>query len=315
MSLYALIGALSQGLVYSLMALGVYLTFRVLNFPDLTVDGSFPLGAAVSAVLIAHGVNPFLVLPVALAAGMMAGLVTAFLSTKLNILNLLASILTMIALYSINLRIMGKPNISLLNATTVVDYFPRLDGFVASLGVPPELRTMILWLILFLLVVIVIKIILDLFLHTEVGLALRATGDNPHMIRAQGVNTDLMIILGVAISNGLVALSGALFAQRQGSADVSMGVGTIVAGLASVIIGEALIGEMTVFRATLGVVIGSVIYRLAIAVALQIKIGSLQITPSDLKLITAILVVFALTLPVIRSKVKLEVFRKGESQE
>jgi putative tryptophan/tyrosine transport system permease protein len=315
MSLYALTGAFSQGLVYSLMALGVYLTFRVLDFPDLTVDGSFPLGAAVSAVLIAHGVNPFLVLAVAVAAGMMAGFVTAFLSTKLNILNLLASILTMIALYSINLRIMGKPNISLLNATTIIDYFSGLEDFIASLGVPPAFRTLSLWLILFLVVIIVVKIILDLFLHTEVGLALRATGDNPHMIRAQGVNTDLTIMLGVAISNGLVALSGALFAQRQGSADVNMGVGTIVAGLASVIIGEALIGKMTVFRATLGVIIGSVIYRLAIAAALQIRIGSLQITPSDLKLITAILVVFALTLPTIRSKINLEVFRKGEGQK
>lgn len=311
MSFYALMGAVSQGLVYSLMALGVYLTFRVLDFPDLTVDGSFPLGAAVTAVLITHGVSPFLALPVAVAAGMLAGLVTAFLSTKLNILNLLASILTMIALYSINLRIMGKPNTSLINRQTVFDYFSSFKEFITSLGLPPYVMVPIL----FLIVIIVVKIVLDLFLHTEVGLAMRATGDNPHMIRAQGVNTHSTIMLGVAISNGLVALSGALFAQNQGSADVNMGVGTIVAGLASVIIGEALIGEMTVFRATLGVIIGSVIYRLAIAVALQIKIGSLQITPSDLKLITAILVVFALTLPTIRSKIKLEVFRKGENQQ
>jgi putative ABC transport system permease protein len=310
-SFYALMGAVSQGLVYSLMALGVYLTFRVLDFPDLTVDGSFPLGAAVSAVLITHGANPFIVLPAAIAAGMMAGFVTAFLSTKLNILNLLASILTMIALYSINLRIMGRPNISLINKKTVFDHFIGLRDFITSIGIPQYIMVPIL----FLVVIIVVKIILDFFLHTEVGLALRATGDNPHMIRAQGVNTDFTIMLGVALSNGLVALSGALFAQNQGSADVNMGVGTIVAGLASVIIGEALIGEMTVFRATLGVIIGSIVYRLAIAIALQIKIGPLQITPSDLKLITAILVVFALTLPVIRSKVKLEVFRKGERQE
>ena len=311
MSFYAFMGAISQGLVYSLMALGVYLTFRVLDFPDLTVDGSFPLGASVSAVLITHGVNPFLALPVAVAAGMMAGLVTAFLSTKLNILNLLASILTMIALYSINLRIMGKPNTSLINRQTVFDHFAAFREVIVSLGIPPFVMVPIL----FLVVIVVVKIALDLFLHTELGLAMRATGDNPHMIRALGVNTHFTIMLGVALSNGLVALSGALFAQNQGSADVNMGVGTIVAGLASVIVGEALIGELTVFRATLGVVIGSVVYRLAIAAALQIRIGSLQITPSDLKLITAILVVFALTLPTIRSKINFAAFRKGESQQ
>jgi putative ABC transport system permease protein len=304
-------GAVSQGLVYSLMALGVYLTFRVLDFPDLTVDGSFPLGASVSAVLITHGVNPFLALPVAVAAGMLAGLTTAFLSTKLNILNLLASILTMIALYSINLRIMSKPNISLINRKTVFDYFASFREFIASFGIPDSVMVPIL----FFAVIVVVKIFLDFFLHTELGLALRATGDNPHMIRAQGVNTDFTIMLGVAISNGLVALSGALFSQNQGSADVNMGVGTIVAGLASVIVGEALIGEMTVFRATLGVVIGSVVYRLAIAFALTIRIGTLQITPSDLKLITAILVVIALTFPTIRSKVTLDIFRKGNNRQ
>ncbi len=311
MSLYALMGAISQGLVYSLMALGVYLTFRVLDFPDLTVDGSFPLGASVSAVLITHGVNPFLTLPAAIAAGMLAGLATGFLSTKLHILNLLASILTMIALYSINLRIMGKPNISLLNRKTVFDYFSALRDFMVGLGIPESVMVPLL----FLAIIILVKIALDFFLHTELGLALRATGDNPHMIRAQGVNTNFTIMLGVAISNGLVALSGALFSQNQGSADVNMGVGTIVAGLASVIVGEAVIGEMTVFRATIGVIIGSVIYRLAIAVALQIKIGSLQITPSDLKLITAILVIIALTLPTFRNKIKIGIFRRGGTQQ
>ena len=311
MSFYALMGAISQGLVYSLMALGVYLTFRVLDFPDLTVDGSFPLGAAVSAVLITHGVSPFLALPVAVAAGMTAGLITGFLSTKLNILNLLASILTMIALYSINLRIMGRPNISLINRKTVFDLFGGLRELIGGMGIPGFVMVPFL----FLGVIVVVKICLDLFLHTQLGLALRATGDNPHMIRAQGVNTDFTIMLGVAISNGLVALSGALFSQNQGSADVNMGVGTIVAGLASVIVGEAIIGEMTVFRATMGVVIGSVIYRLAIAIALTIKIGSLQITPSDLKLITAILVVIALTFPTIRSKIKLDIFRKGNNRQ
>lgn len=311
LTFYAAMGALAQGLVFGLLALGVYLTFRVLEFPDLTVDGSFPLGAAVSAVLIIKGVNPFLTLPVALAAGMAAGFVTAFLSTKLNILNLLASILTMIALYSINIRIMGKPNIALINQTTVFDSFDCMTAFFKAHGIPASIVNPILFLIM----IIVVKILMDLFLHTEMGLALRATGDNENMIRSQGVNTHSTIMLGVALSNGLVALCGALMAQYQGSADVNMGVGMIVAGLASVIVGEAVIGEMTVFRATLGVIIGSVIYRFAIAVALSLRIGKLQITPSDLKLITAVLVVIALTVPVVRDKVKVGIVRNGGDGE
>lgn len=311
MSFYAFIGALSQGLVYGLMALGVYLTFRVLDFPDLTVDGSFPLGAAVSAVLIVKGVNPFITLPVAILAGMAAGFVTAFLSTKLGILNLLASILTMIALYSINIRIMGKPNIALIGQPTIFDYFLDFREFLSLHGIPGYIMTPFL----FLIIIVIVKIVLDLFLHTEVGLALRATGDNESMIRAQGVNSHFTIMLGVAISNGLVALAGALVAQNQGSADVNMGVGTIVAGLASVIVGEAVIGEMTVFRATIGVIIGSILYRLSIALALTLRIGQLHITPSDLKLITAVLVVIALTFPAVRDKVKIGVFKRGMGGE
>jgi len=311
-TLYAAMGALAQGLGYGLLALGVYLTFRVLDFPDLTVDGSFPLGAAVSAVLIIKGVNPFMTLPVAFAAGMAAGFITAFLATKLNILNLLASILTMIALYSINIRIMGKPNIALMNKPTVFDTFDGIVAFFETLSVPAVLAVKVVF---FLVVIIVVKICLDLYLRTEEGLALRATGDNENMIRAQGVNTHSTIMLGVALSNGLVALCGALMAQHLGSADVNMGVGMIVAGLASVIVGEAVIGEMTVFRATLGVIIGSVIYRFAIAFALSLRIGKLQISPSDLKLITAVLVVIALTLPVVRDKVKVGIVRNGRGGE
>ena len=311
MSFYAFVGALSQGLVYGLMALGVYLTFRVLDFPDLTVDGSFPLGAAVSAVLIVKGVNPFVTLPVAILAGMAAGFVTAFLSTKLGILNLLASILTMIALYSINIRIMGKPNIALIGQPTIFDYFFDFREFLSVHGIPGFIITPFL----FLIIIVIVKVVLDLFLHTEVGLALRATGDNESMIRAQGVNSHFTIMLGVAISNGLVALAGALVAQNQGSADVNMGVGTIVAGLASVIVGEAVIGEMTVFRATIGVIIGSILYRLSIALALTLRIGQLHITPSDLKLISAVLVVIALTLPAVRDKVKIGVLKRGMGGE
>jgi len=292
-SWYTFIGALEQGFVFGLMALGVYLTFRVLDFPDLSVDGTLPLGAAVCAAMISAGGNPFLAVAVAFAAGAAAGALTGLISTKLRILNLLAGILTMIALYSINIRIMGAPNLALLNQPTV---FGRFHGF----GVPSFAVPMIFCLV----VVFACKVLLDLFLHTQYGLALRATGDNPSMVKSQGVNTDTAIIIGVALSNGLVAVSGALVAQSQGSADVGMGVGTIIAGLASVIIGEAFLGERSVLIATLGVIVGSVVYRLAIAAALSFRFGNLSLTPSDLNLITAALVVAALTFPTIRQRLR-----------
>ncbi len=291
MSFYTFMGALEQGFAYALMALGVYLTFRVLDFPDLTVDGSLPLGAAVSATWITTGGDPYVSIALGVVAGMVAGWVTAFLATKLKILHLLASILTMIALYSVNLRVMGRPNITLLTEPTV---FAPLEGR----GLPNH----ILYPLVFAAVVLVCGVLLWWFLHTELGLALRATGDNPAMITAQGVNTTFTVMLGLALSNGLVALSGALVAQSQGSADVGMGVGTIVAGLASVILGEALVGDGSVGRALVGVVLGSVVYRLAIATALSVRFGDLALTPSDLNLITAVLVVVALGVPGLRSK-------------
>ncbi|MBC7359628.1 MAG: ABC transporter permease [Desulfacinum sp.] len=293
MSFYAFIGAWEQGLVYGLMVLGVYLTFRVLDFPDLTVDGSLPLGAAVSGAMIVHGMDPFVSLGAAVLAGAAAGAVTALLATKLRIMSLLASIITMTALYSINIRIMGRPNLTLLNKPTI---FEALN----FLGLPQY----VLVPCIFLVIVVVCKVLLDLFLHTQVGLALLATGDNPQMIRSQGVNTDTMIILGVALSNALVALAGGLVAQSQGFADVGMGIGTIVAGLASVILGESLIGKHSVVRHTLAVLAGSVVYRLAIAVALSYQVGFLRLTPSDLNLITAVLVVICLTVPLVREKIR-----------
>jgi putative ABC transport system permease protein len=291
MSWYALLGALEQGLVYGIMALGVYLTFRVLEFPDLTVDGSLPLGAGVSAVAITHGLNPFFSLVLAAGAGFLAGMVTGILNTKLKILHLLASILTMIALYSVNIRIMSGPNVSLLGADTVLD--PML-----YLGLPGYLASPFL----FAGFVILIILVLTLFLYTEFGQAMLATGDNPQMITSQGVNTHKMIILGVGLSNGLVAMSGALVAQNQGAADVNMGVGTIVAGLASVIVGETIFGTTNLIRTVIAVVLGSVVYRTAIALALGLKLGSFSFTPSDLNLITAVLVVLALTAPQIKQR-------------
>ncbi|MEJ2158254.1 MAG: ABC transporter permease [Desulfobacteraceae bacterium] len=292
MTLYALIGALEQGLVYGIMVLGVYLTFRVLDFPDLTVDGSLPLGAAVSAVAITNGINPFFSLLLAAMAGFAAGAVTALLNTKLKILHLLASILTMIALYSINIRIMDGPNISLLGVDTVIDP-------VMSLGVPGYVAAPAVYGVF----AILITAIIIWFLHTELGQAMLATGDNPQMITSLGVNTHNMIILGVGLSNALVAVSGALVAQNQGASDVNMGIGTIIAGLASVILGETVFGRSGVVRACIAVLLGSILYRIAIALALGLKLGAFAFTPSDLNLITAALVVVALIAPKLRSKI------------
>jgi putative ABC transport system permease protein len=294
MTWYAFFGALEQGFAYGLMVLGVYLTFRVLDFPDLTVDGSLPLGAAVSAVAITSGIHPYLSLFLAMAAGFAAGMVTGILNTKFRILHLLASILTMIALYSINIRIMGRPNMTLLGKRTILDPFYSL-GFSPSAAAP----------ILFGVVSVLAVLFLIWFLHTGFGLAMQATGDNKQMITSQGVNTHSVIIFGVGLSNSLVALSGAMICQNQGAADVNMGVGTIVAGLASVIIGETVFGGRSVTRAVVAGLAGSILYRLAIALALGLKMGRFSFTPSDLNLITAILVVAALTLPQVRERFRI----------
>ncbi len=285
--------AVEQGLIYGLMALGVYISFRVLAFPDLSVDGTFPLGAAVAATLIIAGWDPFLASLVAAGAGMVAGAFTGILSTKFRIQGLLAGVLTMIMLYSINLRIMGRPNLPLLGRPSA------LSTAVEALGLPHTWGLVVVAAIL----VLGIKLILDLFFHTEIGSAMRATGDNPHMVQAFGVNPETMVILGLALANGLVALSGALVAQYSGFADVGMGVGTIVAGLASVIVGEMLLRPRGVFWATVAVLLGSSLYRGAILVAL--RYGSvLGFTASDLKLLTALVVLGALMAPAIRARLR-----------
>lgn len=286
MSFYAALGAVEQGLVYGIMVIGVYLTFRILDFPDLTVDGSLPLGAAISAVCITGGINPYFSLLFALAGGFASGVVTAVLNTKFRILHLLASILTMIALYSINIRIMSGPNIALLGTPTVFDA-------VINIGVPSHFAGLVVFGVFAGLVASAII----WFLGTEIGQAMLATGDNPRMITSLGVNTHTIIILGVGMSNSLVALSGALVAQNQGAADVGMGIGTIIAGLASVIIGETIFGATTIGRAFIAALLGSVCYRLAIALALSVELGGFSFNPSDLNLITALLVIIALIAP------------------
>ncbi|PLX67860.1 MAG: ABC transporter permease [Denitrovibrio sp.] len=291
MSYFAFMGAIEHGLVFSLMALGVFLTLRALDFPDISVDGSLPLGAAVSALLITKGYDQFLSVAAAALAGFGAGAITALLNTKLKILNLLAGILTMIGLYSINLRVMGMPNIPLLGYDTV---FTPLE----SMGIPPQVAS----IGLFATFTVLVCVFLVWFFHTDIGLALRATGDNLKMVKAQGVNTDRMIFFGVALSNAFVAMSGALVAQSLGFADVNMGIGTVVAGLASVIVGEAVLSSSTVLKAVVGVVVGSMIYRLAVAYALSVELGPIKLSPGDLNLITAIIVVIALTFPGVRKK-------------
>lgn len=280
-------GAVELGLVFAFVAIGVFLAFRVLDFPDLTVDGSFPLGAAVAAVLITVGINPWLSAVVAMLAGAAAGTVTAFLNVRFRILNLLASILTMIALFSVNLRVMGKPNVALINADTMLSPFYGLG--LREVYVRP----------LFVGVLVVIAVIaVWRFLESDAGLAMRATGANPRMSRAQGIDTSWQVYLGLALSNALVALGGALFAQTNGFADVTSGVGTIVVGLAAVIIGETLFGARGILLALIGCVVGSILYRIAIQLALSTD--ALGLKASDLNLVTAVLVAVALVLPRLR---------------
>jgi putative ABC transport system permease protein len=289
---YVLPFSLYEGLVFGFVAIGVYLTFRVLGFPDLTVDGSFTLGAAVAAVLIVKGVNPFLATLAAIGAGLCAGLATSLLNTKLRIPALLAGILVMVALYSINLRIMGGANVSLLREVTIFSLTSQLLGLETRIAYQ---------LVVAGVLTVIVFFILNWFLRTEIGLALRATGDNEQMVRGFGVNTDMTTILGVSISNGLVALGGAVVAQGQGFADVGMGIGMIVIGLASVIIGEALFRPKGVARLLLAALGGTFVYRLVISIALR-----LGMAPSDLKLITAILVIIALAIPYLQKKVQRE---------
>lgn len=298
LSQIAFFGAVETGLIYGLVAFGIYISFRVLDFPDLTVDGSFPLGAAVAAVLIISGWNPWLATGMAILAGMAAGAVTALLNVKLGILNLLASILTMIALYSVNLRVMGGPNVPLLMQDTVVTWWDNLL---------PDEYYFLAPVALFSVVTAVVLVLLWRFMKSEVGLSMRATGANPRMARAQGIATGAMVVLGVAVSNGLVGLAGALVAQSQGAADVTMGVGVIVIGLASLIGGEALISPTTVLRALIACVIGAIIYRLAIAFALNADV--LGLGAQDLNLITAVLVTLAIVLPGFRNTIRARLTR------
>lgn len=275
--------SIEQGLVYALVALGIVISFRVLSFPDLTVDGSFVLGGAVVARMIASGYSPLAGMILATFVGFAAGCATGLLNTRLRINSLLAGILIMTILYSVNLRVMGRSNTPLLSFVTILTPFEETQmrwSYVVTF---------------FALVVFACKFLTDLFLHTEMGLAMRATGDNEQMIRTLGVNTDNMTVLGLGISNALVAFSGALVAQHQGFADIGMGIGMIVAGLAAIIIGETLLRVKTVAMNTFAAIVGSVVYRLIITVGLW-----LGLAPTDLKMATGLMVILALGFPAIK---------------
>ncbi|ROT45207.1 ABC transporter permease [Pusillimonas sp. NJUB218] len=291
MSIYSMWGALEIGLIFGLVALSVLISFRILRFPDLTVDGSFPLGGAVAAVLIGADVDPFIATLAAMAAGALAGALTGWLNIRLKIMDLLASILVMIALYSINLRVMGAPNIPLITDPTV---FTELQ--------PQSLDDFVFRPLLMVLIVLVVKLLLDAYLDTQSGLAMRATGSNPRMARAQGVATGSMVILGLAIANALCALGGALFAQSQGGADISMGIGTIVIGLAAVIVGESVLSSRRILFMTLAAILGAVLYRFFVALALNADFIGLQ--AQDLNLITAVLVTVALVIPLLKKRLR-----------
>jgi putative tryptophan/tyrosine transport system permease protein len=308
----AIFGAWESGIIYAIMALGVYLSFRILDFPDLTVDGSFVTGASVAAILIVNGINPILATLAALFSGFLAGCITGLLHTKGKINPLLSGILMMIALYSINLRIMGKSNIPLLQEETLITWLlngwknvgldESIQGILSSLGLSSFMPRSWAIVILMSFLVLLLKIIIDWFLKTEIGLSIRATGDNEMMISSFAADTDTLKTIGLGISNALVAFSGALVAQYNGFSDVGMGIGMIVIGLASVIIGEAVFGAKTIVRATLAVVGGAILYRIIVTLALRVDF----LETGDMKMITAFIVICALVIPKALSQFKVK---------
>src|SRR6266567_1113149 len=300
-----LIGALTLGLILALLALGVYVSFRIFNIPDMTAEGSVTLGASVAAALMVHGHNALIATAAAALAGSVAGAITGVLATKCRINPLLSGILVMTGLYSVNLHVMGRSNLPLLEVKTLATFAEDIgtrmfggsaDLDVAGWAVSVRDASMLLTVLIF---VIVVCLLLYLFFRTDMGTAMRATGDSPDMIRALGVSVDRATIFGLAMSNGLIALCGAMIAQYQGFADVQMGIGMVVLGIASVIIGEALVGTRAVGLLITGTVMGSVLFRLLVAIALR-----WGLSPNDLKLITAVFVFAALVLPNMANRLK-----------
>ena len=279
-----IIGVMEEGLIYAIMALGMYITYKILDFPDMTVDGSFPLGASLSAVLISQGMNPYLTLLLSFAAGLMAGTITGLIHVKLKVRDILASIIMMTALYSVNLRIAGKANLPIYNYDNI--YNNSLTNHLLGGALSPYKN-----LIIIAIIVVIVKCVLDWYLKTKSGYLLKAVGDNETLVTSMGIDKGKIKILGLAIANGLVSLSGSMFAQQQRFFDASMGVGTAVIGLASVIIGTALFGQISVFGFSISVILGSILYKGCVAAAIRIGLQS-----TDLKLVTAVLFLLILVL-------------------
>ncbi|MCR1902145.1 ABC transporter permease [Ligilactobacillus apodemi] len=291
-----IVSAIGQGLLWGLLGLGLFLTFRILKFPDMTVEGTFPFGACVCVALITNGVSPILATVISFVAGLLTGLTTGLLYTKGKIPILLAGILVMTGIYSINLHVLGKATVGLLNEKTLLT-----SSFMKSL--PTNFPSVVLGLIL----VSVIIFFLALFLNTDLGQAYIATGDNPLMARALGINTDNMEILGLMISNGLIGLCGGLIAQNDGYADVNMGVGTIVIGLAAIIIGEVAYGELSLTARLVAVILGSIFYRFVLLIVLKLGFSS-----NDFKLLASLILALCLMLPLLERKFSLaKILKKG----
>lgn len=278
------ISVFEQGMIYAIMALGMYITYKILDFPDMTVDGSFPLGASLSAVLISQGMNPYLTLLLSFAAGLMAGTITGLIHVKLKVRDILASIIMMTALYSVNLRIAGKANLPIYNYDNI--YNNSLTNHLLVGALSPYKN-----LIIIAIIVVIVKCVLDWYLKTKSGYLLKAVGDNETLVTSMGIDKGKIKILGLAIANGLVSLSGSMFAQQQRFFDASMGVGTAVIGLASVIIGTALFGQISIFGFSISVILGSILYKGCVAAAIRIGLQS-----TDLKLVTAVLFLLILVL-------------------
>lgn len=289
-----IISTISQGFIWAIMAIGLYITFRILDFPDMTVEGSFPLGAVTTVIMIQNGYSPEISMLVAFIFGCLAGFATAFMYTKLHIPSLLAGILTMTALYSVNLRILGKANMSLTKS----------DNIFNSYGLN-KLPINFNGIVLGVIIIAIITSLLIVFLNTEKGQAVIATGDNETMAASMGINTTVMKFIGIMVSNGIVAFTGGLIAQQNGFADVNMGIGSIVIGLSAIIIGEVIYPDVPLSIRIITIVIGSIVYRLILMIVLQLGFNT-----NDLKLISAIILALCLALPTIREQF-FQAFRNG----
>ncbi len=285
-----ILSVLEQGMIYAIMALGVYITYKILDFPDLTVDGSFPMGAAIACILISKGMNPYLTLPVSFAAGALVGMITGMIHVKLKVRDLLSGIIMMTALYTVNLRIAGRANLPIYNQENIFDNHFINSFFPSSLE---KYKTVVIIFV----IMILTKYLLDWYMNSQAGFMLRAEGDTETIVTSLGVDKGMVKIIGLSIANGLVSLSGCIFANQQRFFDISSGTGTVVIGLASVIIGTSIFKKVTFFRVTSSVIIGSLLYKACVAVAIRVIPAS-----SDLKLVTAVLFLVILVIGTDRRK-------------